>query len=59
MWHILIFMKNVGDVEQAWCSSKAMEIVFKLNYVITVNISADKTSARETQYCFSKHECQL
>jgi hypothetical protein len=35
------------------------KLVFKLNYVITGNIHADKTSARETQHWFSKHDYQL
>jgi len=29
---------------------------FKLNYVVTGNICVGKTSTRDTQHCFSKHD---
>jgi hypothetical protein len=39
--------------------AKLRTLVFGLSYVIAGNVCVDKSSTRETQYCFSKYEYQL
>lgn len=43
-------------LSNAYAVAKLRELVFKLNYVNTKNISDGKTSTRETQYYFGKHD---